>query len=211
MFDEQAQRYHVYPIHNLSDSYAESFVKARADFERHGGLWRYAGVVGNIPQSLAPPINTRGFTMTAKLELSDDGVTGPVFAYGGQLGGMGFYLKDGKPMFILNTLSGETVAVTSRDALRAGSTQITLDVAKGATATDGMTDYQVAISAGNHLLAKETIRFAIPMYFGVSEVFGVGSDEGSPVLANYPAGTPLPGRISHVVFDFTASKPAMRE
>jgi arylsulfatase len=149
--------------------------------------------------------------MTAKLELSDDGVTGPVFAYGGQLGGMGFYLKDGKPMFILNTLSGETIAVSSHDALRAGSTQITLNLAKGATAADGMTDYQVAISAGDHMLAKETIRFAIPMYFGVSEVFGVGSDEGSPVLANYPAGTPLKGRISNVVFDFTASKPAMRE
>jgi arylsulfatase len=128
-----------------------------------------------------------------------------LFAYGGQLGGMGFYLKDGKPMFILNTLSGETVAVATHEALSAGSTQIKLEVAKGA-ATNGMTDYQVTISADDRLLAQETIHCAIPVYFGISEVFGVGSDEGSPVLAGYSAGIPLRGRISGVVFDFTSSK-----
>lgn len=212
MFDEQAQRFHVYPIHNLSDSYAESFVKARANFERRGGKWRYAGAVGNIPQALAPPINSRSFTMKAKLDLPASGITGPIFAYGGQLGGIGFYLKDGKPMLILNALNGESVFVAAPEAVEAGVTQIQLDLAKGGVAPDGSADYQVTISAAGRMLTQHTVHVAIPAFFGIGEVFGVGTDEGSSVLANYPGGKPLPGRISDVVFDFSsATSPAPSE
>ena len=208
LFDEQAQRFHVYPIHNLSDSYAESFKKARAGFERHGGKWRYRGPVGNIPQALAPPINTRSFVMTATLDLPGTNVTGPLFAYGGQMGGMGLYLNDGTPTLVLNTLKGDSVSVTAQEALGAGSTHIELGLIKGDIAQDGSAAYRVTISADGRLLAQETVHFAIPFYFGLSEVFGVGTDEGSPVLANYPAGTPLNGRISDVVFDFSSSSHA---
>lgn len=211
MFDEQARRFHVFPIHNLSDSFDESFVKARAEFERHGGKWRYAGALGNIPQSLAPPITTRSFSMTAMLDLPGGDVTGPLFAYGGQLGGMGFYLNDGKPMLILNALNGKSVSVVAGKALGAGATQIRLDVAKGTATPDGLSAYQVTISAAGRVLAQDTIHFAIPFYFGISEVFGVGTDEGSPVLANYPAGIPLRGRISDVVFDFNSGSLARHQ
>jgi hypothetical protein len=128
-----------------------------------------------------------------------------LFAYGGQLGGMGFYLKDGKPTFILNALNGDSVSVTAPETLAAGSTQIRLEVAKGTVAPDGKADYHVTMSAAGRLLTQGTLHFAIPVFFGISEVFGVGSDAGSAVLANYSAGTPLPGRISDVVFDFSAT------
>jgi Sulfatase len=203
MFDEQARRFHVCPIHNLSDSYADSFVKARANFESRGGKWRYAGAVGNIPQALAPPVNSRSFTMTANLDLPTSDITGPVFAYGGQLGGMGFYLKDGKPMFIMNALSGQSVLVAAPEGLDAGATKIQLVVEKGAVAQDGTAEYHIIIKSTSHTFAEATVHFAIPAFFGIGEVFGVGTDDGSAVLANYSAGTPLPARISSVLFDFS--------
>jgi hypothetical protein len=53
------------------------------------------------------------------------------------------------------------------------------------------------------MLAHETVRFALPPYFRLSEVFCIGSgDAGSPVLRGYEAGAPFPGRNSDVQFEF---------
>ena len=202
MFEEQARLHHVYPQFNLSDTVADSILKARMDFERRGGQWHYAGPVGNIPQSLAPPINSRSFKMTARLAMSRGDSTGPIFAYGGQLGGIGFYLKDGKPELILNTLKGDPTAVVAHDALGAGTARIELDFIKGPTAMDGSAQYEVTIKADGRDLATQTVTYTMPFFFGISETFGVGVDEGSPVLAGYAAGTPFPGSISDVLFDF---------
>lgn len=205
MFEDQAKRFHVYPIHNLSDTLADSRVRARNDFERQGGRWRYAGPVGNIPQSLAPPVGTGGFVFTAKLDLSRDDVTGPLFAHGGQLGGIGFYLKEGRPLVLVNALNGKSASVAARESLGAGVTQVKLDFRKGDKSPDETSAYRITISANDRILAEETVQWSIPSFFGISEVFGVGTDEGSPVLAGYAAGTPLSGSISDVVFDFTAA------
>ena len=208
LFDEQAQRFHVYPIFNLSDTMNESIANARADFERHGGKWHYSGPVSNIPPGLAPPITTRGFTMTATLDLPQRGVTGPVFAEGGQLGGIGFYLDAGRPVFILNTLKGETVRVTAREALGAGSRQIQLDVVRGSAGADGASDYRVTIRADKQVLAEATLHFTLAPYFGIPDTFDVGFDEGSPVLAGFPSGAALPARLSDVEFAFAAPRSA---
>jgi arylsulfatase len=208
MFEEQAQRFHVYPIFNLSETMNESVANARADFERRGGKWHYSGPVSNIPPGLAPPITTRGFTMTAMIDVSRASVTGPLFAEGGQLGGIGFYLDAGRPLFILNSLKGETKAVAAREALRPGSTLIRLDVVKGPVTADGGADYRVTIRANQRVIVEDTVHFALASYFGIPDTFDVGFDEGSPVLGGYPSGTALPARLSDVQFDFSPSASA---
>jgi hypothetical protein len=56
---------------------------------------------------------------------------------------------------------------------------------------------------GGSTLAHETVRFALPPYFRLSEAFCIGSgDAGSPVLRGYEAGAPFPGRNSDVQFEF---------
>ena len=207
LFEEQARRYNVYPIHNLNDTRRESEGRARADFEKRGGKWRYSGAVSNMPPGLAPPVASRGFTMTAKLDLPRAGLTGPIFAQGGQLGGIGFYLDRGRPVFILNTLKGETAAVKAGEALGPGVRQIELKVVRGPAAADGGSDYRVTISADERVLAEETVHFALASYFGIPDTFDVGSDQGSPVLAGYPSGTAFPARISDIAFDFAGSSP----
>ena len=203
MFDAQAQRFHVYPIFNLSDTMNASVANARADFERHGGKWRYSGPVSNIPPNLAPPITSRGFTLTARLDLPQAGVTGPIFVQGGQLGGIGLYLDAGRPVFILNTLKGEAKSVAAREALGPGTRQIQLEVLRGAAGADGASDYRVTIRADKQVLAEGSLHFALAPYFGIPDTFDVGFDEGSPVLAGFPSGAALPARLSDIQFDFT--------
>ena len=207
-YDEQAKRYHVDPQFNLSDSAVESMARARAEFAHHGGRWSYPAPVGSIPSVMAPPIAALGFTMSARLTLPDNRTTGPVFALGGQLGGIGLYLQDGRPRFILNDLKGSSVAVAASDGLSAGPVELQLAVERGRAGADGSADYHVTIRSGERMLADQSVHFALPAYFGISEVFGVGDDAGSPVLAGYPAGRPFPGMIGGITFDFSAGKAA---
>ena len=48
----------------------------------------------------------------------------------------------------------------------------------------------------------EPSRDALPAYFAIPETFDLAADWGSPVLAGYRAGTPFPGKLSDVTFDF---------
>ncbi len=197
IYEDQAKRYHVAPQHNLNDTAAESMARAQANFERRGKKWSYGGPVSNIPQALAPPITTRNFRMTATLDLARGDITGPLFAYGGQLGGIGLYLDKGKPIFIANSLGGVSVRAGAEQALGTGLHKLELVVVKSAPA-----QYQVTISADGKLLTAQQINYAMPFFFGISETFGVGNDDGSPVLAGTAAGYPIAARLSDVVFDF---------
>jgi len=205
LFAEQAERYHLNPIGNLGDSAKYMMQSAIADFRARGGKWRYSGPTGNIPGMLAPPIVARSFTMTAKLDLHDQAVTGPIFAEGGQLGGMGLYLRDGKPVFLINTLAGDSTEVASNKALPKGATDIELDFTNEAKQPMAPADHQVTIKANGKVLAKGVVHVAIPMSFGISETFGVGIDNGSTVLDAAEADQVISAGLSDVLFDFSST------
>jgi len=207
LFEEQAQQFNIFPMHNLNAAANDNREKARQDYLRRGGKWHYAGPVSNITAALAPPVNIQGFTMSATLDLPAGNETGPVFAYGGQLAGIGFYLQEGKPALILHSLRGDTAVISAKKALGQGEHRIGLQLDKREVFEDRSAEYHVTIRSGKTVLAEETLRFAIAQYFGIPETFGVGEDEGNPVLAGYDAGTPFPGRISDVVFDFSETGP----
>lgn len=200
-FEAQARAHNVYPLFNLSDTGAASVSRARADFARRGGQWHYDGPIGSIASTSAPPVVGRGFRMSAQLADLAQGATGAVFAQGGQMGGIGLYLNQGRPQFILNDLKGNSVSVTAESPLKTKAA-LQLEVVRGAPGADGKSDFDVTIRDGGHTLVHQVVRFALPPYFGLSEVFGIGTDAGSPVLSGYQAGTPFPGNISDVLFDF---------
>lgn len=203
LYEEQARRYNVAPMHNLTDTAADSARRAAQDFAARGGQWRYAGPVSNLPAQLAPPVQTRSFTMTAELDLPRDDVTGPLFAFGGQIGGMGFYLREGRPTFIVNQLDGDETIVAATRRVREGQSRIQLDVEKLPAAPGGATAYRIAIYVNGETVAASTINLSIPTFFGIPETFGVGHDQGSPVLENYRAGMLLQGDIRNVAFNFS--------
>lgn len=202
MFDEQAERYGVYPLHNATDGFPAMAKLAGAAYASRGGKWRFTGVTSNIPSLNAPPVLARSFRMAARLDLPRGDVTGPLFAYGSPLGGMGFYLVDGKPLFIASQINGETARVSADQALMAGPCEIVLDLTKGPTVTDGAADYRVQISVNGRPMAERSIRVALPRSVVLAETFAVGRDDAAPMIADYPVTKPLDASINEVEFDF---------
>jgi len=203
MFADQAARYHVLPQHNQTDGLAETARLSAASFAARHGQWRFTGPVGMIPPVSAPPVLARGFTMSARLDLPEGGVTGPLFAQGSSLGGMGLYLDRGRPVFMAVSLLGEAHRVEAAEALPAGAADLTLEVARGTPGADGATDLAVTIRAGDKVMAQQTVHLEVPRNLDLAETFAVGQDDASPLLPGYPAGQPFPGTIREMVFDFT--------
>jgi len=202
MFQEQGTRYHVLPQHNFSDGFFELVRLSKAVFKARGGQWRYTGPVSMIPPVSAPPVLERSFTMTANLSLPGADVTGPVFAVGSSMGGMGLYLDRGRPLFLANSAMGESRRIEGAQSLPAGASDLTLSVVRGATRADGGADLAVTISAAGKILAQQTTNLEIPTHLDLAETFAIGRDDAAPILPDYPAGRPFGGEIGEVMFDF---------
>lgn len=196
IFEEQAVRFHVNPVGNIADGLAETARVARDSFARRVGVWRYSGPVGYIQQTVAPPVAAMGFSMNATLDLPRPDISGPVFAIGGQLGGMALYLRRGRPVFALNTLDGAATTIAGRDALPPGTVPISLHFDRTPDGAD------VTVSSGASILARGRVSAAMMRGFGVFEHFGVGIDSQTPVLADAPPDATFPGAIRDVSFDF---------
>ena len=202
IFAEQAERYQVNPIGNMGEGAMESARKAREDFVRRGGVWRYPGPVSNIAGPAGPPVMAMSYTMRAKLDLPAAGMSGPLFAAGGKLGGMALYLREGRPVFTLNTMAGESTSIAAADALPAGGSAI--DLAFTRNKQTGAAS--VTIGANGKVLAQGGISAGTMQEFGVFELFGVGIDSGTPVLPGATPDEPFAGGIADVVFDFTTPR-----
>ncbi|MCX7864647.1 MAG: sulfatase-like hydrolase/transferase, partial [Novosphingobium sp.] len=199
IFEEQAERYHVNPIGNISEGLLASMQAAAAEFARRGGVWRYPGPVRNILPPAGPPIMALGFTMNAELDLPAGGLTGPVFAAGGRLGGMALYLRDGRPVFAVNTIAGKSFEIAASEAIGPGNAQLSLGFARQGKDKPA----EVAIHANGSRIAQGQISAEIMGAFHIFELFGVGHDGGTPVLAGARPDSSFPGKIRNVTFDFT--------
>ncbi|MDG2004810.1 MAG: arylsulfatase [Novosphingobium sp.] len=205
-FDEQARRFNVYPVMDLATGADQARREAGTEFARRGGKWRYSGMIGNIPGMAGPPVLFRDFTMTAHIDMLQTGVTGPVFGFDGQMGGMGLYLRDGRPVFVLVSLDGNSIELAASEALPAGKTKLRLTFDRANVRLMEPGDHKATILANDRLMASGTLRYAMPMTYGVAETFAVGIDNGSPVLAGAKPDVPLSASIGEVVFDFSGGE-----
>jgi hypothetical protein len=64
----------------------------------------------------------------------------------------------------------------------------------------------VTIKADGRVLAQRDLAFPLPLSFGIAETFGIGIDDGSPLLVGTRSGTPFEGTISDVEFNFSAAR-----
>lgn len=203
-WQQQAERHNVLPQHNVGENTPELARQFMQMMQFMKGKWSYSNPVTNVPFVLAPPVNFLPFTVTSKLVLPEGQANGPVFAYGGQLPGMGLYLEDSKPVFLFNAINGQKYRIAAQDALPAGASEITVKLSRGKLDATNRADWTITISANGKQVAQDVIHIEMPRMMGISATFEVGNDMGDPVLEGYPAGRPINAKIDNVTFDFLA-------
>jgi arylsulfatase len=140
----QAEAHKVLP---LDDRFAERFAE---NAERHRGArthYTFWNGMGHLPSEVAPDLRSRSYTVTATVDIPDDGAEGVLIAHGDATSGYSLFIRDGLLVHDLNIggshqMAESTVPVpTGRHTLgfqmRRGSTENGLPPGVGTLLIDG--------------------------------------------------------------------------
>lgn len=189
LFWVEAKKYNVLP---LDASFADradpasrpSVTEGRSDFTYYPGMIR-------ITEGSTPDIKNKSFTLTADVNIPQEGSEGVIATQGGRFAGWALLVLNNKPVFAyrVSNQPRHLYQIKSDEALSPGQHIISFDfkydgggVGKGGVGTLFVDEKKVA---SGHIEQTVAVRFSL------DESFDVGQDTGSPVLEDYSSKMPF--------------------
>ncbi len=179
LFDREARRHQVYPIH---DTGAMARVQklmavpgAPSMFTPRKTIW---GPDVHMTLATAPPIFTLPFTLQADIEVPDGAAEGVIMAAGSRFGGWSFYLDAGVPVAVasVSPLPGGASRIAAAKPLSAG--RHTLRYELGPTG-------ELSILVDGQRQGSGRVERLPRMLAGGGETFDTGRDSNAPVSLDY--------------------------
>ena len=179
LFLVEAQKYDVFPLDN---SFATRALAPRPSTTAGRTVFTFSGESSGLPYTNAPDITGRSYSITAEIDIPQDGAEGMINTLGGRFGGHGLYLLKGKPVFVNNFFNFERFRWEGPTALTRGKHTVVFDFkydgpgfGKGGTGV---------LSVDGTEVASKTIPHTIPFVETIDETFDVGVDTRTGVEDN---------------------------
>ena len=196
LFLVEAAKYNVFPLDN---SVLPRLLAPRPSATAGRTVFTYAGEISGLPDSDAPSILNKSYTITAEVEVPQEGGDGMIATLGGRFGGYGLYLLKGKPVFLYNFVDLERFRWEGQQALAPGKHTIVFDFTydgpgfgKGGTGVLKVDDREVA---------NKKVPRTIPFLMAIDETFDVGVDTRTPVDDNdYQVPFRFTGKIAKLTY-----------
>ncbi len=176
LFLVEATKYNVLPLDN---SILPRLITPRPSATAGRTVFTYSGEMSGLPPGDAPSILNRSYSITADVEIPQEGAEGMLATLGGRFGGYGLYLLKGKPVFTYNLVDLERFRWEGKDALSPGKHTIVFDFTydgpgpgKGGTGV---------LRVDGKEVAKAKVPHTIPFLMAIDETFDVGVDTRTPV------------------------------
>ena len=93
LFYSEAKKYNVLPLDN---STLTRWNTPRPSLTAGRKVFTYSGTLTGVPASAAPSILGKSYTITAEVEIPEDGAVGMIATQGGRFGGYGLFLSKGE-------------------------------------------------------------------------------------------------------------------
>ncbi len=157
----------------------------------------------SVPNFAAPKVLNRPHSITADVEIPEQGAEGVLLSQGTAAGGYSFYVKDGKLRYVHNYVGRQLLEVESEDDLPAGKHELRFefeptgqpDLSKGAGAPGRLQLYVDGTLVGN---AEAPI--TTPFMFNPGALT-CGANPGSPVTPDYEGPFTFTGTLHTVTLD----------
>jgi arylsulfatase A-like enzyme len=205
IFYAEAKKHDVLPLDN---STLARWNTPRPSLTAGRTVFTYSGVLTGVPNSGAPSILNRSYTITAEVTIPEGGAEGMIVTDGGRFGGYGLFLSKGelgigrgKPVFLYNLLDLKRT-VWAGPELPAGKHTIVFDykpdgpgLGKGGTGV---------LYVNGKEVARNSMEHSIPITFPEDETFDIGQDTRTPLaLIEYRYDVPFKftGTINKVTFN----------
>jgi arylsulfatase A-like enzyme len=181
-FVAEAKKYQVFP---LDASVAARIVAPRPNITAGRTEFVYTRPMTGLPQGDSPLLLNASYTITADIDVPQNGAEGMILTSGGRFGGYGFYLLNGKPVFLWNLVDLKRIKWEGADALMPGKHVVEFDfkydglgpgtlaynnfsgVGRGGTGT---------LKVDDKVVATEKMEKTLPMILQWDESFDIGSD-----------------------------------
>ncbi len=151
-----------------------------------------------LPEASAPDLKNKSFSISAKVTI-DDNANGMIFTQGGNTGGWGFYLLDGKLAATHNYLDITRYTVTSDDVVAAGTHELAMEFAYEGGETDIGKGGTITLTVDGRQVGAGKVDRTTPMKFSLSENQDIGTDTGTPVTYDYSEPFDFEGALGEVV------------
>jgi arylsulfatase A-like enzyme len=165
----------------------------------------YRAGTQSIPFFAGPRVLNRPHSITAKVEIPEDGAEGVLLCQGTAAGGYSLYIKGGKLHYVHNYVARELFTVSSEESLPAGEHELRFefeptgqpDLAAGKGVPASLQLYLDGALVGA-AEAATTVPFALN-----PGALTCGSNPGSPITPEYTSPFAFTGTIDTVTIDVT--------
>lgn len=202
VFLEEAKKYEVLP---LDASVAARIVAPRPNITAGRSEFIYTKPMVGLPQGDSPVLLNTSYTVTAEIEVPATGGDGMILTSGGRFAGYGFYILNGKPVWLWNLVDLERVKWEGQSALTPGKHVIEFDFTY-----DGMGAGTLAfnnfdgvgksgtgtLKVDGQVVDTKQLPKTLPMILQWDESFDIGSDTLTGVNdADYQPPFPLTSKL----------------
>ena len=167
----------------------------------------YTYYPGTQPVAVSAGANVmnRPHSITADVEIPEEGVEGVIFSHGGSDGGYSLYVKDGKLQYVHNYMASEYFQVESVEKVPAGVHRLRFEFE-----VTGQPDIyagkgvpgRAQLYFDDKLVGTSDFPYTTPLIFGVAGgALECGMDSGSPITPEYAPPFEFTGTIDTVTVE----------
>ena len=181
-FLAEAKKYQVLP---MDASVAARIVAPRPNITAGRKEFVYARPMIGLPQGDSPLLLNTSYTVTADITVPAGGAEGMILTSGGRFAGYGFYLLQGKPVWLWNMIDLERIRWEGPDALAPGRHTLEFEfkydgLGPGTLAYNDFSGVGRAgtgtLKVDGKVVATQAMPKTIPMILQWDESFDIGSD-----------------------------------
>ena len=181
-FIAEAKKFQVFP---MDASVAARIVAPRPNITAGRSEFVYTRPMVGLPQGDSPLLLNTSYTITADIEVPQPGAEGMILTSGGRFAGYGFYLLQGKPVFLWNMVDLERIRWEGADALSPGRHTVEFDfkyegIGAGTLAFNNFSGLGQpgtgTLKVDGKAVATKRMEKTLPMILQWDESFDIGSD-----------------------------------
>ncbi len=203
LFIEEAKKYQVFP---MDASVAARIVAPRPNITAGRTEFVYTRPMTGLPQGDSPSLLNSSYTITADIEVPEGGAEGMILTSGGRFAGYGFYLLEGKPVFLWNLINLKRIKWEGQETLSPGRHTLEFDfkydgLGAGTLLFNNMSGLGRSgtgtLKVDGKVVDTKKMERTLPMILQWDEAFDIGSDTLTGVNdADYKPPFPLTAKLN---------------
>ncbi|MBK6511303.1 MAG: arylsulfatase [Haliea sp.] len=202
-FLAEAKKHQVLP---LDGSVAARVIAPRPNITAGRTEFVYTQPMVGLPQGDSPLLLNTSYTITAEIDVPQGGAQGMMLTSGGRFAGYGFYLLEGKPVFLWNLINLERLKWEGTEALTPGKHTVEFDFKYEGLGVGTLVYNSFSglgqpgtgtLSVDGKVVATKRMEKTLPIILQWDESFDVGSDTLTGVNdADYKPPFPLTATLN---------------